>query len=143
MSNHITIELCAEDRERLDRLIAAMERKACDKCVKDARAYAALVAGEAKKEEPPEALENATETAKAPTLPTAPAEAERPAQEETAPAPAVTKADVQKKIIELASKNEETKAAVRAVVKQYAERVQLIPEDKLGEVLAKLNELRV
>ena len=30
--NKITIELCAEDRARLDRLTAALERKACESC---------------------------------------------------------------------------------------------------------------
>ena len=31
--NKITIELCAEDRARLDRLTAALESKACESCV--------------------------------------------------------------------------------------------------------------
>ena len=30
--NNITIELCAEDRARLDRLTEALERKACGEC---------------------------------------------------------------------------------------------------------------
>lgn len=34
--NNITIEFCPEDRARIDRLIAAMERKACEKCVESA-----------------------------------------------------------------------------------------------------------
>ena len=33
MSNTIVIELCSEDRARLDRLAEALERKSCDKCV--------------------------------------------------------------------------------------------------------------
>lgn len=36
--NNITIEFCPEDRERIDRLIAALDRKACEKCVESATA---------------------------------------------------------------------------------------------------------
>jgi predicted transcriptional regulator len=39
MSNYITIELCAEDRARLDRLAEALERRTCDKCVTSAIDY--------------------------------------------------------------------------------------------------------
>lgn len=34
--NNITIEFCPEDRARIDRLIAAMENKACERCVENA-----------------------------------------------------------------------------------------------------------
>lgn len=142
MSNLITIELCAEDRARIDRLTAALEARACDKCVAAAMSYKAAVAAEAKQEEAPqESLGDAAEASKAETPTTTPAEAERPAQKETAAPAAASVAEVQKKVIELATKGPEWKAKVRDIVKQYAERVQLIPEDKLGEVLTKLNEL--
>ena len=53
--------------------------------------------------------------------------------------PAVKLADVQKKVVDLSTAGK--KDAVKAVVQAYAPRVSAIPEDKLAEVLAKLNEL--
>lgn len=69
-------------------------------------------------------------------------EPEMPAEPQTAgerALPAVKLADVQKKVVDLSTSGK--KDAVKAVVQAYAPRVSAIPEDKLAEVLAKLNEL--
>ena len=69
-------------------------------------------------------------------------EPEMPAEPQTAgerALPAVKLADVQKKVVDLSTAGK--KDAVKAVVQAYAPRVSAIPEDKLVEVLAKLNEL--
>lgn len=69
-----------------------------------------------------------------------PEEAETPA-EDAEPEEAVTMSDVQRTVVELSSVNKEMKKKVRDIIKSYAERVSAIPEDKLSEVLDKLNAL--
>ena len=66
---------------------------------------------------------------------------EKPVEtQETAKAePSVSKADIQKKVIDLSSAGK--KAEVRDIVKAYADKVSTIPEDKLSEVWAKLTAL--
>lgn len=86
MSNRITIELCAEDRERLDRLTAALERRSCDKCVTTAI----------------EVLKPQTEA--------------KPPSEEPKPTKTVDRAELRAKVIELSAKGfkEQTRDIVRA-----------------------------
>ena len=129
--NTITIELCAEDRARLDSLLAKLDR-----CIGEfvpsgeghtdygyksqGVEYATQdEAAEAKLEEIPEPY----------TEPT-------PFEE---PAPTVTVSDVQQKVVALSAAGKKEK--VRAVVNAYAAKVSGIPEDKLAEVLEKLNAL--
>ena len=93
--NHITIELCTEDRELL--------REIRDALCKEPVAQP---------------------------------------QEVEAPEPAVVSmADIQKKIVDLSAAG--MKSQVRDVVKAYAERVSLIPEEKLSEVYALLEALEI
>lgn len=108
--NNITIEFCAEDRARIDRLIAALEGAGTP--------YAQPVAAE--------------------TAPAEPVKVEMPKQES---APAVTHADVQKLVVEIAASDKEKKALVREIVNGYADKVSAIPEDKLPEVLERLKEV--
>lgn len=66
-----------------------------------------------------------------------------PVKAEPAPAPAaptVSKADVQKLVVTLASSGK--KAEVKEIVTQYAASVSAIPEDKLAEVYEKLQSLQ-
>ena len=118
--NTITIELCQEDRNRLDTLLAV-----------------ALELAE---------LLGKTTAKTAPVAPevvavTTPPEVEKPV--EAAPVPAVTYklTDVQQLVVSLSAAGK--KDQVREIVKAYAERVTLIPEDKFGEVMDKLHELEV
>lgn len=58
-----------------------------------------------------------------------------------APTSLYTVKDVQQKVLELTTQKGVAKAAVREIVKTYADKVQNIPEDKLDEVMQKLNAL--
>jgi len=61
-------------------------------------------------------------------------------QDVETPAPAVVSmADIQKKVVELSAAG--MRSQVREVVKTYAERVSLIPEEKLSEVYGLLEAL--
>lgn len=153
--NTITIELCAEDRARIDAVIAALEnRPNCEGCVKAAfemteraQAKAKTTKVEANKEETP-----TTTTSEAEAPAEAPADypvdpppfdvPEQDAPEQDAPepdAPKVDRADVQRMVVELSAAGK--KAEVKEIVMAYADRVSAIPEDKLAEVFEKLNTL--
>ena len=154
MSNHITIELCAEDRARLDRLSAALERRNCDSCVSTALelidkaknperdpVQQALAETLAKAEEAVEAPKNATEEAETSTPTTTPLEEEKPTDEEPAkaePTITVTHAELKAKVIELSAKDLKLKAQAREIVLAYAPTVGGVPEDKLNECYGKI-----
>lgn len=147
--NKITIELCAEDRARIDAVIAALEnRPNCEGCVKAAFEMTERAQAKAKTTKV-EANEDTPTT----TTTEAEAPAETPAEypideppfdipEPDAPepdAPKVDRADVQRMVVELSAAGK--KSEVKEIVMAYAERVSAIPEDKLAEVFAKLNTL--
>lgn len=164
MSNTITIELCSEDRARLDRLAEALERKTCDGCVNNALAWAekvmrgelvatikadevddvqkALAETLAKANDAVEAPKNTVETAETSTLTTTPPKEEKPKEEEPTPPPTenkVTREELKAKVINLCAKG--LKAETRDIVKEYAETVRDVPEDKLTECYERLNKL--
>lgn len=118
--NAIMIEFCKEDRERLDRLTAALNKAGTPVGVVLPR--------------PAEAPEKPQEAPK-PEADKVPTEEPNAAQAENA----ATLADIQKKVVALSAAGK--KAQVRDIVKAYAERVSLIPEDKIIEVWDKLNAL--
>lgn len=141
--NTITIELCAEDRARLDAILAALAKGPhCDKCVKDVAA--ALSTSQAPKNEPKnepqsEEKKEAKENTESPAFVAA---EDAPPWEEDVPkaAPKHTKADLQQKVVNMVAAGAD-KAKVRSIVNEYAERVSLVPEDKLDEVMARLEAL--
>lgn len=161
--NNITLEFCAEDRARIDRLIAAMERKTCDKCVADA--LAAMSGTAAPADHVHAALAATLEKAKAAgateaqTLTTTPEKEERPttkkdappwdpiesfaqhAEKPETPAPTVTLEDIRKQVIKLTTAGK--KAEIRTVVSEYSANIKVseIPADKYAEVLDKLKAL--
>lgn len=165
MSNLITIELCAEDRARIDKLTAALEKKSCDGCVNSALAWAEKIArGQAsttpKAEEPDdvqkalaetmarvngtiEAPKNAPEEAKASTQTVTPPEEEKPTDEEPTTPPTeekpVDRADLRAKVIELSAKG--LKEQVKAIVREYAQTVTDVPEDRVSECYMRLANL--
>lgn len=110
--NTITIELCAEDRARLDRIIAGLEAKQAS----------------APEVDPTQDLDQMT-------LEVASLEAE------AAPSGpvSVTLSDIQQKVVALSAAGK--KAQAREIVKAYAERVTLLPDDKYAEVMDKLSAL--
>ena len=119
MSNKITIELCAEDRARLDRLTAALERKACEPC----------------------ATETIEPTVKEVTEPTV-KEEETPTKEEIkepTPTKTVDRGKLRAKVIELSAKG--LKEQTRDIVQAYAPTVAAVPDDKISECYEKLEAL--
>ena len=127
MSNNITIELCAEDRARLDRLTAALERRACDKCVEAALAAMNATQQPATPDPVQKALAEALEQVETP-------------QEPAADAPVVTVEDIRARYVALVSSGKKDEA--RDTIKSYnVDKISDIPADKCAEVLAKLNAL--
>jgi len=102
MANTITIELCAEDRKRLDDILAALQNR-----------------------------ETVIETETT---------VEVVQVEET---PIVTRDEVQALVQRLAAPTTGKRDAVRNIVKEYADKVSEIAEDKLAEVMERLNALEV
>lgn len=151
--NVITIELCAEDRARLDKITALLAdlatpiemteddplRKQLEQAVASAKAAAAEPA-----EAPQDEAEAPTPTDTPATVET-PATAEEPTEavaEEPAKEskPEVTIEMLKSKVIKLAAKAE-LKEKVRELVQAYASKVTDIPEDKWAEVYMRLDEL--
>ena len=120
MSNHITIELCAEHRQRIDELIA----------------FAGLIASEMKSTKPVNMINPAEEhpvDAVAPHGEPEPVAAEK--------VYTVTKEDIMAKVQALAAPNNPKREQAKAIVKSYGAKVSDIPEDKYTEVMDKLVEL--
>lgn len=117
----VTLELCTEDRARLDRILAALENNGTP--------VAAPVA------EPEKTTQKAPEAE--PQVNTQP-EPEAPKAEEK-PTPKVTKDEIRAKVVSLV--NAKKKDQVFAIIKAHAESVTDLPEDKLAEVMAQLTKL--
>jgi hypothetical protein len=127
--NTITIELCAEDRARLDRIIEGLQLSLLPK------AEAELI------NEPAEEPKTAPKTEEVNPQENVPAETETKAEptKEEPVKPTVTPAEVQAKVISLVQSGKRDE--VKAIVTTYAPRVGEIPEDKLAEVMTKLTAL--
>lgn len=154
--NKIIIELCAEDRARIDRLTKALEYRAVAAEHHVAKAepddlqqkLAEQVAKASKA--PAESHENAQESTEAETPAIPQPEPETVATVEPTPEaeakPAPTPAALQQKVIELvnaakqvsAEHAEAVKAKIKAIVNDYAVAVSKIPEDKRAEAMERL-----
>lgn len=145
--NNITIELCKEDRGRIDNLI--MELAALRHTLTSDQVVA--VQPEPQEAETPEqqlppvaepkAEEPQPEEPKA-EEPKTEAEAPKQAAPEPTPAPAapeVTVAELQAKVVQLV--NAGKKAETREIILKYAQNVGSIPAEKRAEVLGLLNGL--
>lgn len=130
--NNITIELCKEDRERLDLLNAGLARLSN---VQEALASVPAVLSAIPEQVEPAATPEQPAPVEVPAPPAKPEPVAAPEPEK----PQVKLADVQKKVVDLSTAGK--KDAVKAVIQAYAPRVSAIPEDKLGEVLEKLTAL--
>lgn len=146
--NKITIELCAEDRARLDKLTAALELAAALEKI----SVQAVTAEPAEPDEVQQALTEVLVKAETATAPTEePAKVETPTAEETpteAPkiddAPKVTLDQIQQKVVQLcAAENGAKKAQVRTIITAYAPTVSALEKqpDKWDEVWEKLTAL--
>lgn len=126
MSNRIIIELCEEDRKRLDGLfLMAAELVNALKESTPARVY-----------EPNE--EDTVEPATPEAGPEPVVEPEPAAEPEL---PKYTKEDILAKVQSLAGPNNPKREQAKAIVKSYGTKISDIPEDKYDEVMAKLAEL--
>lgn len=148
MSNIITIELCAEDRARIDRLIAAVEKRTVQVESALEQKYnikteptddPALKALREAIDKVQENQKQATGEQEAPTPTTTTQEEEKPTGEEnepTAPIKTVTRADLGAKVREMMTKG--FKEQTKEIVKSYAPTVPGVPEDKVAECYSKL-----
>ena len=152
MSNKITIELCEEDRARIDRLIAAVEKRTVQ--VESALEQRYSIKTEEQKDDPVQkalaevvarasnATESHAETTETQTPTTTTQADEKPTGEEnepTAPTKTVTRAELGAKVRELMTKG--FKEQTKEIVKTYAPTVPEVPEDKVAECYAKLVKL--
>jgi predicted AAA+ superfamily ATPase len=125
MSNRITIELCEEDRQRLD-LIASLLTVGIEK----------HVGKQAEKTEKVEPINEHPVDDVSPHVAPEPVAEPEPAAEVN-----YTKEDVQALVLKLAAPGTGKKDAVKAIVNEYAKKVSDIPEEKLNEVMTKLQKL--
>lgn len=115
MVGNITLQFCDEDRSRLDRLADMLEQLG--------------------------ALQTPKTEFKKPNIPPVTEPEPTPEPVEEPEQPTYTAADIQAKVQKLASPACGKRNEVKALVREYAERVSLIPEDKYNEVMQRLTEL--
>lgn len=125
--NKIVIELCTEDRARLDRLAELIEKLAEPVVTEsytilpqqgDVAVGAVKAAGE-----------------KVETIP------EPQPEPQPEPAPVVSLADFQKAIVTRCAESPETKKKVQALVTKYADRVSNVPEEQRAQFLDELAKI--
>lgn len=142
--NHITIELCAEDRARLDRIAELLEKQATVKsvCTCKADVLPEQMSIDVDALTPTtEAPQEHTEAQNEPTPTTAPTEEEKPTE---AKKPRVSLEQIQQKVMQLAAANGGAKKAkVRDIISTYGTKVSDLKEqpDKWAEVWQKLTAL--
>lgn len=120
--NTITIQLCEEDRQRIDELIAAAMLLVGEL---KSRPQARIPLEAAPDQEPP-VEEPVVEPTPEPVAETAP---------EVKP---VSFAEFQKAVTLAVSKGPDAKKAVKALINKYADSVSAVPEDKRAEVIDEL-----
>lgn len=123
---NMTIQLCEEDRRRLDVISDTMEliRLALTNGPSPAAAPANPEVDFAPEEETPGQMSF---------------EQPEPEIKDEPVVPWVTMADIQKKVVDLSTAGK--KNAVKAIIQEYAPKVSAISEDKYAEVLEKLAKL--
>ena len=123
---NLTIELCAEDRARLDAILTALQAVGTP--------FSSPV--------PSQTVETAPETHDAPAPVTGGQEQEQPAQDtqDGTETQHVTRGMVQDLVITLASQGH--KAEAREIVQRYAPRVSAIPDADLDAVYVALDAVR-
>lgn len=109
----VQMELCPEDRARLDKILAALETSGTP--------FGTIP------ESPVE--QGVTDNTVGNKTPEAPIK------------PQATKDDIRKLVVSISAKGKEAKAAAREVVTKYAETITDLPEDKLDEIHAALSAL--
>lgn len=150
--NTITIELCQEDRARLDKIIEGLSvRPACDSCVQTVLKLTGCGRDNSEKTTPAQDAPNAPETTETPTQPKTQTEEEKPTVADStpqappeAPKPSVTLEQIQQKVMALATvEGGAKKAKVREIISAYGAKVSDLKDkqDKWAEVWDKLTKL--
>lgn len=136
--NTITIELCAEDRARLDKLLNLLENNITPTTLEVAKAPEPIP--EPAPQPEPVKVEEPTPTPE-PEIPEAP---EEPTPEPVAEEPkkvgfAPTVDNLRKIALMLTSAGH--KQEVRDIVNKYATKLSEVPEDKIAECMAELEKI--
>jgi hypothetical protein len=136
--NNITIELCAEDRARLDRLVAALEANIPTSTTKKTTKKGPAVPVEP---DPDQTTIDDVQEQLAATLAkaTEAAEAKAPAPAPVPATPAVTEADIRSMARTLIEKGK--KPQLKEIVNKYAPSITEIPEDAMPVVYEQLKKL--
>lgn len=121
--NTITIELCKEDRQRLDEVIA----------------FLGLIAGDQKSR--PTVSSQPEHPADATTTHLELVDAPAPAAEPTPVEQPVSFAEFQKAVTQAVAKGPKQKATAKEIINEYAPSVSEVPEDKRAEVIARLAKI--
>lgn len=131
MSNRITIELCKEDRQRLDDITGLL-----------ASLYSELKSNQPETVQIPHLAMTQAEdgTVKLVDL-DHPVDSVAPHSEPVLEVPQYTHKHILAKVQKLAAPGSAKRLAAKAIVTEYAEKVSGIPAEKCNEVMAKLIEL--
>ena len=151
MPNHITIELCAEDRARIDKLNQLLEAQTLSNLtlIDVINERIPLPVTVTVEDDLTKKLQAVVDRAKTPVEPveaqtptTTPIKEETPTQtEEIKPTPTktVSRAELGTKVRELMTKG--LREQVKAIIQSYAPTVPGVPEDKVTECYEKLVKL--
>lgn len=133
----ITVELSAEDRARLDAILAELKqaRPDCSKCMAQVTEAMAKTVSEA----PAPAEEHPVENPFPEPAPGTPAAEETPPF--PAPAKTVSLEDIRQLVMKLSRKGADVKEKVKAVVNEYAPKVTQVAEADYPALLEKLEAL--
>lgn len=129
---NMTVELCQEDRARLDRILEALTAKGHSCNCAEAPKAATEPAAPAKEELPVEVY---TPEEESPAEAKIEAPAEVPADTRYKP----SHEEVQRKVVTLIKAGKKVQA--RGIINAYADSISGIPEDKLADVWEKLGDL--
>ena len=143
--NLITIELCAEDRARIDKvieLLGGLRLPDCSACVAGVASYLEKAATVLDSHPVSEPFPAATVVKEEPAKKNADLEAMLKKAISPEPAkPTVTLEQIQKKATQIAAGSAEKKAKLRAIVNQYAKKVTDLPESSWPTVWDELCKL--
>ena len=137
--NKIVIELCAEDRARLDNILEALEKGAKSSIEKAGESMKAMAESVKQLAEAPAEAKKIEPEVAEPVEPKETPVEEPKAEPVQTDAPEVTAAKLQSKVVSLVRAGKKDEA--RAIVNDYAENVSSIPAEKRAEVLERLNAL--
>ncbi len=137
--NTIIIELCAEDRARLDGILSALQQVGhhdCKSCVQTAVNMTKDLATAAAAPAP--AQERTTNAAEHPVDEVSPHADPAPAEEPEAAAQQITLDDIRAIVQRLIGPGSNKREKAQAIVKDYAIKISAIPVEKYSEVMARL-----